>query len=209
MAPDWLYDAVQAFQLFMTGASGTQVALMLGMSLFGLPALVLIHELGHAVAALAFGHSLRELQVGDQADLVVRVGRFTLQLGRSRDSEAPGGFVTHLGPGGARALLTIAASGPAANLLAGAGLAYAGASGSLDGPILIPIWILVVQSVGLAAYNLYPAEAPDGSDRSDGRSIQLAWEALRTACRSSPRPDATEQAYVDPHAATSVAPPGS
>jgi hypothetical protein len=79
---DWAYEVVEAFVAFMDrmtlvdGLVGLVAGAIVG------PLVVLIHEAGHAIAALALRRDAAELTVGDDDPiLTLRVGRFRLHLG--------------------------------------------------------------------------------------------------------------------------------
>ena len=78
------------------------------------PVVLLVHELGHAVAALLLTRGPVVVQTGRRAFLTPRLGRLTLALG-------PGGLQAgacwHLAPESRAAEAAIAAAGPLASLL--------------------------------------------------------------------------------------------
>jgi hypothetical protein len=78
------------------------------------PVVLLVHELGHAVAALALTRGPVIVQTGRRSFLTVRLGRLTLALG-------PGGLQAgacwHRAPDTPRAEAIIAACGPLASLV--------------------------------------------------------------------------------------------
>ncbi len=61
------------------------------------PLLVLVHELGHALAVKARGLPLRALKVGDRTDLIVSVGRSDRAWAPRRSDM--GGYVMYDGRG--------------------------------------------------------------------------------------------------------------
>jgi membrane-associated protease RseP (regulator of RpoE activity) len=161
-------------------------------SLLTIPALVLIHELGHALTAVALGHRVRELRVGnDEAVVTMRWRAFVLRLGPQTAERRFAGYVIYDGTR-ARAwhVLLIALAGPLASL-AGA-FAAACALIAIDShPVVLMLAVVGGLQVGTA--NL-------SSNASDGRQVRLAWQALRAPV-PPPR-------WADPNVATSVAPPG-
>jgi hypothetical protein len=78
------------------------------------PVVLLLHELGHAVAALALTRGPVIVQTGRRSFVTLRRGRLTLALG-------PGGLQAgacwHLAPDTPRAEAIIAAAGPLASLV--------------------------------------------------------------------------------------------
>jgi hypothetical protein len=88
------------------------------------PLVVLIHEAGHAIAALVLRRRVAELTVGDDDPLLtMRVGRFRVRLGAITGRGDVAGFVRYDGLGAdARSTFVIALAGPMASL-AGAVLA--------------------------------------------------------------------------------------
>ena len=138
------------------------------------PLVMLLHELGHALAALALTRGPVVVQTGRRALLTPRVGRLTLAIG-------PGGLQAgacwHLAPGSRRAEAAIAAAGPLASLLTAA----AGATACLGlhpprglAPALAALAVLGAID---AVANLWPALHPaartvtGAPQESDGRIV--------------------------------------
>jgi Zn-dependent protease len=82
------------------------------------PLVVLIHEAGHAIAALVLRRRVAELTVGDDDPLLtMRVGRFRVRLGAITGRGDVAGFVRYDGLGAdARSTFVIALAGPMASL---------------------------------------------------------------------------------------------
>jgi len=138
-----------------TGA-GTALAVMLGVAfLLAVFGSVLLHELGHAIAARSYGVPTRHI-------LLTPLGGIASLEGMPR---AP------------RAELVVALAGPAVNLAIAASLALLGrvtdigAYGLLDG--------LLWANLSLALFNLLPAFPMDG-----GRALR-AWLSTRMGKRSA------------------------
>jgi membrane-associated protease RseP (regulator of RpoE activity) len=201
--PDWVYELVEAFISFMDGltlvdeltfaASATVVAFLV----------VLIHEIGHLIAAVTLRHRVAELVVGDGDDplLTVRAGGFQIRLGTITGSGDTAGYVVYDGTQATpRDALIIALAGPFASL-----------AGAVTTGVTIPVvWshagiafaLVAATALGLLCFvgNMVPSGENPGS-WSDGRWAQVAWRALRAPSRPEPL------AWTDPHEATSVAPP--
>jgi hypothetical protein len=201
--PDWVYELVEAIVSFMDGltlfdalvtaVSGTVVAFLV----------VLIHEIGHLIAAVTLRQRVAELVVGDDNPLLtVRAGGFQLRLGTITGSGDTAGYVVYDGTRATpRDALVIALAGPFASL-----------AGAIITGLTIPVvWshagiafaMVAATAFGLLCFvgNLVPSGEHPAS-WSDGRWAQVAWRALRTPSRSEPL------AWTDPHEATSVPPPG-
>jgi membrane-associated protease RseP (regulator of RpoE activity) len=181
-------DLLQSFVDAMDAVSVVEIiaALLL------VPALVLAHELGHALMARMLGHQVRELRVGNSdTGLTVRAGAFALRLGPITGEQDYAGYVVYDGSR-ARAwhVLLIALAGPLASFAAAAAAAVAMIA-SQSHPFLLMVAFLAAFEMGLA--NL-------SRKASDGLQVRAAWRALRAATP----PLRTK----DPHEATSVAPPG-
>lgn len=176
--PDWPLDALEAFLVFMTEGSTTDLVVMLALGLLGAYGVVVVHELGHAVAALAVGERVREVRIGNEDRLTITAGRFRLRLGLLREHSDVGGHVVHSGSSATpRHVLVIALAGPAANLLAAAALAVPTARA--DGFVVVPLALWTLVNVAVAVDNLRPTGDPqDPNSWSDGRWAQAAW-ALR------------------------------
>src|SRR5687768_10362369 len=166
---DWFYGALEAFASFMEdtdGATGLWLALV---ATFGCFLLVLVHEIGHLVAALALGAPVRRLRVGGTPNVTIGRGRFRLELSL-RDDPDCGGFV-EFGPGvSPRRIAIIALAGPAADLASTAGLLLA--APHTHGLL----YLLAVLAALSAAWNLWPrGSLTDDSGWNDGRVAQVAW----------------------------------
>lgn len=157
------------------------------------PVLVFVHELGHAVTAVAAGVRPAELRVGNSDPvLAIRTGGFAMRLGAIGDGDVAGYVAFDRGVRPWQALL-IALGGPFASL------------GSACAALLVlavfspwPFTLITTFVIGLLMFvgNLVPYTTASGL-MSDGRIVLLALRALH-----APAPPA------DPREATSVAPPG-
>jgi len=138
------------------------------------PIVLLLHELGHAVAALALTRGPVVVQTGRRAFVTPRLGRLTLALG-------PGGLHAgacwHLAPSSRPAEAAIAAAGPLASLLLATVASLACLR--LDPPrgLELPLAAIAVLGVLDAAGNLWPALHParrtatGAPQESDGRIV--------------------------------------
>jgi hypothetical protein len=200
--PDWVYELVEAFVSFTDGLTLFD-ALIIGMSGTVVAFLVvLVHELGHLIAAVTLRHRVAELVVGDDEPLLtVRSGGFQLRLGTITGSGDTAGYVLYDGTRATpRDAFVIALAGPLA---------------SLAGAVITGLAVPVVWSHAGIAFALVAATAlgllcsvgnmvPNGehpASWSDGRWAQVAWRALRAPTRLH------VPAWIDPHEATSVPPP--
>ena len=199
MAPEWTYEAAEWFHDFIGRSSPADLVLLALLSVVGLPATILVHELGHALAARARGLRVRKLVVGDTADVVVTAPGFRLQLGRFRGHGDVGGYVEHeaAGPGD---VLIVAAAGPLASFLGALATAALAAELWSHGMVSAVLWLYALLGAVSAVENLVPSGRPGEPDSlSDGAWIAAAWHVLR---------DPSPPAHEHPNAETSVAPPG-
>ncbi len=198
---DVIYEALEAFQVFMDKGSLSDVLAIFGVSALGSFVLIAAHECGHALAAVLLGRPVREVRVGDVDDFTITAGAFRLRLGRLRGVGDLGGYVIYDGRMATPAhALVIALAGPGANVVTaalGAALAI-----RADGPLAIVLLLWTVGSLLLAVDNLRPSGSMRCPEQwSDGRWIQLAWAAHRARHEMA-------GLTADPNAATSVPPPG-
>ena len=138
------------------------------------PIVLLLHELGHALAALALTRGPVVVQTGRRAFVTPRLGRLTLALG-------PGGLQAgacwHLAPDSRPAEAAIAAAGPLASLLLAAVAALACVR--LDPPRGLELLLAAIAVLGVldAVGNLWPALHPARRtatgvpQESDGRIV--------------------------------------
>jgi hypothetical protein len=197
--PDQVYDWLEAFQRFMDQGSLLGAIASLLLTFAAGPLLVLVHELGHALAVRARGLPLALVKVGDTEDVILTVGGFRLELGRLLGQGDVGGYVLYDGRAAAPAdVLVIALAGPLANL---AGAAVTGwlALRVGSGPnFVLPLWLMTISGVWMAAANLGRRGRPgEPLSWSDGVWVRAAWRVLR---RPGPL-------WRDPNEGTSVAPP--
>jgi hypothetical protein len=177
---DLMYDVLVPLQRIMDqGSLGEEIAGFLLAALFT-PLLVLVHELGHALAVKARGLPLHALKVGDRTDLIVSVGAFRIELGRLMGNGDMGGYVMYDARRvTTRDALVIALAGPAANLVGALvtgwlAVRFAGAGAGWFIPFTLVL--LTVVGVWTALMNLRPAGvAADPSTWSDGLWARVAW----------------------------------
>jgi membrane-associated protease RseP (regulator of RpoE activity) len=185
---DAVVELLQTFQNEMDSVTTGNILVQLVVAVMMIPVLVLVHELGHALAAWMLGHEVRELRVGnDSTGLAVRRRSFTLRLGPITGERGYAGYVLFDGSrAGAWHALLISLAGPVASLAAAAAAAVA---------------MIALQSHTLALMLPFLAGLEMGlvnlsARASDGQQVRTAWRALRSP------------ASLEPNEATSVPPPG-
>jgi hypothetical protein len=175
---DALYDLLVALQRVMDqGSLGGALAgcLLAGVAV---PLLVLVHELGHALAVKVRGLPLQGLKVGDRSDLIVTIGAFRLELGRLLGDGDMGGYVLYdarrVTP---RDALVIALAGPAANLVAALVTGWLTIRLAGEAAILpFALALLTLAGLWMAFANLRPGGvAADPRTWSDGLWARVAW----------------------------------
>src|SRR5688572_2549790 len=119
---DWFYGALEAFDAFMEDDRNLLWLAVVGM--FGWFLLVLVHETGHLVAALALRAPVRRLRVGGAPNVTIGRGQFRLELSL-REAPDCDGFVEFAPGTSPRRIALIALAGPAADLASTAGLLLA------------------------------------------------------------------------------------
>ena len=192
---NWLWR----FQIFV---EQHPLALLLGVALglAGIPALIFVHELGHALAVKLRGLPLRQLKVGGQSNFILVVGGFRMELGRLKGAGDVGGYVRFESHRATPPdVLVIALAGPFANLVGALltgwlELRYLHADPWIPVALLVLTWLGVVMVDG----NLRPKGlTSDPTIWSDGLWVRVAW---RQRHRRGPL-------WRDPNEATSIAPP--
>jgi hypothetical protein len=138
------------------------------------PIVLLVHELGHALAALALTRGPVVVQTGRRAFVTPRIGRLTLALG-------PGGLQAgacwHLAPDTRRAEAAIAAAGPLASLTTACVAAGAVLALGPPRPVMLALAAVAVLGTLDAIGNLWPALHParrtvtGAPQESDGRIV--------------------------------------
>ncbi len=199
--PDFVYDAAAAFYEFMGKGSLVDTLLILVLGILGAFLVTVLHEVGHAAAAVATGRRVDELRVGDVDDIDIRWRGFRLRLGRLLGSSDAAGTVRMSG-GEVTALrmLVVALAGPAANVLGA--LVAAPLAVRAEGVLSLMIWLWAAMNLVAAVENLRRTGALDAQGEwTDGRIAWVAWSVLRH------RPPTTCACGVA-HPATSNAPPG-
>jgi Zn-dependent protease len=163
-----------------------------------LPLTTLIHESGHALAALAAGRRIAEVVVGDDQSLLrLRNDRFRFRLGAVTGRGHASGYVVFDGGGAKpRDVLLIALAGPLASLAGAVACCVLAAWAWPEPALTFALLMGAVAGWAACADNLrISGDGPD--DWSDGVWVRGAWRAMR-------RP----AGWADPHETTSVAPPG-
>lgn len=165
------------------------------------PVVTLIHELGHALAAIALGRRVEMLAVGHRDDLRVRIGGTVLRFGRTLGGEWSG-FVTLDPESEPDEVMAIAFLGPVANLVTAPLFAAAAQSGATTGPMETLLWLVAAISVLTAVTNLVPRGPSADGQVSDGRLIQIAWAVHRGVALDLPAPKASPPVPAGPEPRT-------
>jgi hypothetical protein len=187
--------------------------------LFGLlavlltPVIVLVHELGHAIAARLHGLAVEEVVVAPEGRTVaVRIAGMPIRMGlglkREFRSTTPVGWVRpRPGEISDRAAIQILLAGPIAEALFGAAMLAVRALDPPPAPLGSLLVIGGILSVGGAVSSL----VRDHDGRSDGARIRQIRRAASSPTGARPkRTTATpgsSRGWQDPNAATSVPPP--
>ena len=148
------------------------------------PVVLFVHELGHALAALALTRGPVVVQTGRRAFLTPRLGRLTLALGPGGPQA---GACWHLAPDTRRAEAAIAAAGPLASLLTA--VAAGSACLALQPPHALTLALAALAVLGAldAIGNLWPALHParrtvtGAPQESDGRIVMRCLGLAPTA----------------------------
>jgi hypothetical protein len=202
--PDWVYELAEAVTVLMERVTLAEALFLIAASAMMLPFVVLIHEAGHALAAVVVRARVAELTVGDDAPVVtVHVGGSRFRLGATTGKGDAAGFVLYdHGTAAPRNVFVIALAGPLASL---AGAIVTGVLAAWTWPH--PGFSLCFASATLAGFvccveNLRVSGTGPAS-WSDGVWVRGAWRAMQAP--SAPDPAAR---WSDPNAATSIPPPG-
>lgn len=173
--PAWVYDFLEGVVTFMNRVTLVDgLAIMLAGTAVG-PLVVLIHESGHALAALALRRRLAELRVGGGAPLVtVRARGFRLRLGL-----ISAGFIVYdESASDPKHTLAIALAGPLASL---AGALVTGAlsvrAWPQIGPSLVLAWATLVGLV--CCVDSLRVSGDNPASWSDGVWFRAAWRVMR------------------------------
>ena len=189
---------VEALRELMNHGSLLGAVAGMALSLCMVPLVTLVHEAGHALAAVALGRPVSHVVVGDDHPLLsVRSERFRFRLGAITGRGRVAGFVRYdAGDASARDVFLISLAGPVASL---AGAAINGALTVWAWPNFpLAVGFAVVTAGGLIAGVDNLRVSGDGPDSySDGVWVRAGWRAMR-------RP----AGWSDPNEPTSVAPPG-
>ena len=95
--PEWFYSALESFGAFMDRTGPFDPILLFVLASAGIPVLVFVHELGHALAARARGIAVDSLVVGNTPDVTITVKSFRMQLGRKLGRGGVDGYVLYDG----------------------------------------------------------------------------------------------------------------
>ena len=138
------------------------------------PLVMLVHELGHAVAALLLTRDRVVVQTGRRSFVTVRLGRLTLALG---PAGLQAGACWHMAPDSPRAEAAIAAAGPLASVASASIAATACLLLAPTRAITLVLAALAVLALLDAIGNLWPALHParrtatGAPQESDGRIV--------------------------------------
>jgi hypothetical protein len=179
---DWILDTLESMNDTIAQQSPLDMTFWCAVGILALPFLALVHELGHAVAVRVRGLPLKAIVVGDAADLTVRGGTATLQLGRVLgDGRLRGHVLYESTRASASDMIVVALAGPLANLVAAPAFAAVALADATGGMLDADLWLLTLASVLLGVGNLIPHGMPGSPGPvSDGRHIQIAWERRGT-----------------------------
>ena len=201
--PDWVYELVEAFVAFTDRVTLVDALALMLVTPIVAPVIVLIHEAGHALAALALRRRVAELTVGDDVPvLTLRLGGFRMRLGAITGKGDAAGFIRYDGAGAAaRDTLAIALAGPLASL---AGALVTGVAAAWAWPLAGLSQLFGLATLGgLVCCVASLRVSGDGpATWSDGVWVRAAWRTMRR-----PTPHATRATWSDPREATSIAPP--
>jgi membrane-associated protease RseP (regulator of RpoE activity) len=181
-----------------------------GLSFLTVPLLVLVHELGHAIAALHLTRGPVRVYVGRDPKLVGRVGRLELYFGFRPPKGGPTGVCLHARARTPLREMAIALAGPLASALSVIVVLLAYLVTLSAAPPFVPIaclgtlfWagLMVVLNLG----EMEGKRAPKGRRllALDGEHAKRAWRAHRAGVRHLPAAPARE-----PERPGSVPPPG-
>jgi hypothetical protein len=192
--------ALDVFAGALTRSPLAGAAVIAASVLSGPPLLMLLHELGHALAAWALGRRVVEISVGNpQPALVLHIRGLRVSLGWPSDGRSAG-FIVHRGPPrSALNVFVVAAAGPAASLLVG-GIATWGAITTGPHVPLLGVWLATAAggTVTHAVMNLIPSGDSPAS-WNDGACMRAAWRARRTSpANRAPHPEPPHEASVTP-----------
>ena len=169
----------EAVVRFMDASPGLPI-LLLYVAVAGIP-VVLLHELGHALAAVRLLGDEVQVSVGSTGELArLRLGQISVSLSAlSHPGEAAGVAEFDASRATARDVLLIAVAGPAASLLGTVLTAWALSAAAPSGVLHGLLWAATSAGV-VGGLNLVPLSLRDRRDAqpiaSDGR---IALEAAR------------------------------
>jgi hypothetical protein len=179
-----------------------------GLSALTLPVLVLVHELGHAIAALRLTTGTVRIYVGRDPKLVGRAGRLELYFGLRLPKGGRLGVCLHPRASTPLRAMAIAVAGPLASALSAIAvlLAYLLTLSAAPSFVALTCLATLFWAGLMAVLNLGEMEgkrAPkDRLHALDGERAKRAWRAHRAGVRHLPPPPR------EPERPGSVPPPG-
>jgi hypothetical protein len=186
----FVYDLAAAFAHFMNGAPPLLLLVVL-YPIVGMP-IVLLHELGHALAAHRLLGTPVRVTVGRRARFAgLQLGKVELELNAVGSLSGPSG-TAQFDDSAARArdIVWIALAGPAASLAGTVLTAVVLGATQRDGILHAAVWTATSAGVVAVLLNLVPMQTvePSGARlRSDGRLALDALRIWRTAVPRAPR----------------------
>lgn len=188
---DRVYELAEAFAAFMDRMTLVDLLVLMAAGTILVPLVVLIHEAGHAIAALALRRDVAEMTVGDDDPvLTMRVGRVRLRLGAITGRGDAAGVVRYDATGtDARSTFVIALAGPMASL---AGAVLTAAFAAWSWPHVGFSLFLALASVGglICCVGNLRVSGHDPASWSDGVWVRAAWRVMRRPT-PSPHPEST------------------
>lgn len=175
-----VYDLADAVARFMTASPGIPLVFLYVAIASG--PVVLIHELGHAIAARVLVDADVELSVGSTGRIAeLRLGRITARINALSLRGSPGEVTFGDARATAQDVLLVALAGPLASLGGTVVCALLLSAAPNSGIVHDLLWSAVACGVVGVVLNLLPLtlQNSSGAMRSDGRvaldALRLAW----------------------------------